>query len=998
MKHKLVWLLGLLFLSLAWLIRPVQAQSSCSHVDFRLDTTLAVDQTAVCQAAQPWADEGVRIFVYLTDTPSANEDEWFSQLDQIETAEGYRNGTVFEKNVLAFEATTASNAGWSTTLTYGELLYDTPLDQEETAVTRLKNEMRQAIQGGDATTAFVTAVEQSYSINNPPPSPVLLGMGALIGAGALGAGGYVTYRQLVVPAQRRARRRKELQEQLARLQQGIANLLLALEQLIAGSKPEDATLYQVFVAYGGKHQPARDESVRGWLAQCQQAFYAAFDLRRNLQSDEAQQIELEEQVRRWETLYLSLVGSSPRIRNLTEAELRDLLDPVVVLERGEQESQLVAQLRDISRQIQGMPLKVEMMVVKPDEVDQDGILGYLDQVEEQVATLMEAQQDAPQRLDEAQQARLSAEEEAASASPFGMTPTQLLGGIDERLTTAQHDLEIGAYVRALATAESVLRDVEIVEDLIDAAQEHGQRETEIAAILAEGFRPAHLQGDRDEIGEDIAQIKEEIAAGDYLDADDWIDELDTDSQRALQQTVAWRELYQFNQESLTAMQARLVDTARYLDETAEPAWNALQVYPAGNWQDILADLSPLRQTLRALHQEQFPAIETMNSMETQQFADAEAQLVVAGANLRQVERQLQALVSRLAEVETAVATLPAALDNTQTELDKAVRLRDAEDAKISPDVDQKLAEAAANLEQARTFTAQREFIAAVHAQTTARQLATDAYAAADAQVQQINQLQNELAALGPRLDTDFDTIMADAELLPPHMQTESTAEMLHALQTNMDEARRARAGAGRLEDEALAAALTAMVTGLTAVAALTTNAKKQISDDRHSYDRLRDETLAAIRQANRAVQSAEVQCRQSDAGTAGDHALQRARTALPGEGEVTQATRTQLQALKQRAQEVQRDADEAERKAREAIRRAQHRRQAAWTTTSSSWSSGSSWSRSSQRSSSRSSHRPSSRPSSSSSSRRSSSSSSSRRSSSGGSSRRSSSMGGSRRR
>ncbi|MCA9959958.1 MAG: hypothetical protein KC443_13030, partial [Anaerolineales bacterium] len=165
-------------------------------------------------------------------------------------------------------------------------------------------------------------------------------MGALIGAGALGAGGYVTYRQLVVPAQRRARRRKELQEQLARLQQGIANLLLALEQLIAGSKPEDATLYQVFVAYGGKHEPARDESVRGWLAQCQQAFYAAFDLRRNLQSDEAQQIELEEQVRRWETLYLSLVGSSPRIRNLTEAELRDLLDPVVVLERGEQESQL----------------------------------------------------------------------------------------------------------------------------------------------------------------------------------------------------------------------------------------------------------------------------------------------------------------------------------------------------------------------------------------------------------------------------------------------------------------------------------------------------------------------------------------------------------------------------------------------------------------------------------------------------------------------------------
>ena len=41
----------------------------------------------------------------------------------------------------------------------------------------------------------------------------------------------------------------------------VANLLLALEQLIAGQQPDEAALYQVFEAYGGRYEPEMETAV-----------------------------------------------------------------------------------------------------------------------------------------------------------------------------------------------------------------------------------------------------------------------------------------------------------------------------------------------------------------------------------------------------------------------------------------------------------------------------------------------------------------------------------------------------------------------------------------------------------------------------------------------------------------------------------------------------------------------------------------------------------------
>ena len=143
------------------------AQPPCPHADIRLDTDQAVDVDALCDAARPWADDGVRVFVFLTDYRPESEDDWFTLLDQVEEEVGVLDSEGFDKNVLALEASTASDLGWAYSVTYGELLYDSPLDADDAAVFRVKTQMRNSIAAGDPTDAFVQALNIAYEINHP---------------------------------------------------------------------------------------------------------------------------------------------------------------------------------------------------------------------------------------------------------------------------------------------------------------------------------------------------------------------------------------------------------------------------------------------------------------------------------------------------------------------------------------------------------------------------------------------------------------------------------------------------------------------------------------------------------------------------------------------------------------------------------------------------------------------------------------------------------------
>lgn len=216
---------------------------------------------------------------------------------------------------------------------------------------------------------------------SPPASffPWGLGFIGILGVGALGVGGY----KLTLWAIRRARLKRHLEVLRART----SNLLNACEPLLRGDTPEETVLYQLFSAYGGQPNDRLRDDVCEWLRRSQDALNDAFALRRQLIAPGVRREQsLEQLVRNWEMLYVTLVGNSERILSLTDDELRTLLDPMLVLGRETAGVQLTRQLDDIRRELAGgMPLKVELMMVDPAETDAEGILGYLDQVKAKIA-------------------------------------------------------------------------------------------------------------------------------------------------------------------------------------------------------------------------------------------------------------------------------------------------------------------------------------------------------------------------------------------------------------------------------------------------------------------------------------------------------------------------------------------------------------------------------------------------------------------------------------
>jgi hypothetical protein len=894
------------------------AQSPCSHVLFRIDSTTAVDKQAICDAAAPWSEEDIMLYVYLTDVIPENEDAWFALLDQVEIDAGLRMPGIddsFERSALAFEASARSGVPWTNTITFGEDLFNSNLDNNQT-LSQVKEAMFSGLQQGDATAAFSNAITTSYEVTYPPPSRtgfVIAGM--LI----LGIGGGLLYLFVGRPALRKRKREQELNEHLGLVRQNVANLLLAAERLLDGDTPQQAVLYQLYEANNGTFDKDRTAEVTEWIRRSQAALRDAFDLRRDLLAAEVnEQASLEEQVRRWEMIYLTLVGSTPRVLDLTESELKDLLNPLVILEREATDVPLAQQLDAIRREIAGMPLKVNIMEVDPTAVDREGILGYIDLVEAYIKELMDAQRDAPAALQDAHHTLAQAKEAAEEARPFGMTGSETLAGIATRLDEAQAALAKGNALGAIALVNRAVRDLEIVEDLIAADQDHNQRAAAMTEIISAGYRPLQLDEARREMQTDSDEIRSAVRAGDYLGADTWIDELDADGERALALAASWRERQQFNAESIRLMGEKL-DSIVSLETEAKPAWEALQAYPQSNWQDIAPGLPALTAVLKDIRDRTLPEIHRLNSMEVQDVPGAETVLAETGQSILQTERRLQALINRVAEVRTAEMNLPEGLQQADAELVQATDYRDREDPKISPEVDELLVQAQAYLAAAVRDHKLRAFIPAMNAHLQAREKTAEALSSARAQVARIDGLKSNLLTVKETAEAANAAANKAAQQQLSAAHTAVSAQQLSTANESLSQARRREATTMPLEDYALAEGLTAAILLYEAAAKAAGAAQTQIERENTQHEQLYRQTAVQFAAAQTAIKRAEGYVRNRAARGEGQEALQRAERTLRDHSVSLADSKESLNEALQEAKRAEEYAREAERKARAAI-------------------------------------------------------------------------------
>jgi hypothetical protein len=314
----------------------------------------------------------------------------------------------------------------------------------------------------------------------------------------------------------------------------------------------------------------------------------------------------------------------------------------------------------------------------------------------------------------------------------------------------------------------------------------------------------------------------------------------------------------------------------------------------------------------SLRDDQIGETESLNSMEVQKFAAAERMLDYATADLNQVEQQFRTVVNRLAEVRAAESHVVEALRLTQADLDRAAALRDHEDAKIGPEVDRQIEQAGHQLAQARRLAEAREFMAAVDAQTAARQLATAAYMAANEQVREINALQAQLETAARSTQEQIEHCLAQASELPPVAQTGSTNELGKQLRDKLSRAERARAATTIMEDRALAQGLQTALAAYEEASQLAEWMAAQVAADYQEYQEYLEQTLAALSDAQTAIQEAEQVVHHADAGSARRHALRRARLALPPEDATQDATKEALVRLREQAEESYRSAQQAQ--------------------------------------------------------------------------------------
>ncbi|MEW5957145.1 MAG: hypothetical protein AB1801_05455 [Chloroflexota bacterium] len=724
--------------------------------------------------------------------------------------------------------------------------------------------------------------------------------------GALGIGGYLYWRDRTRRRQQRTRQQRHL-EQLQRL---TSILLNALDLLLGGASPQETSLYRRFKALGGEYYADLQAGVSAALHDGRSALAVARDLHQKLiDPDASAGRTLEQRLWDWEKLYAALIGPGEHIQNLSGDELQALLDPQVEPALTPDHPELAASLDELRREPAGQPLKVRWQQFQPSSPAADGILDVIHRLKTLLAQLPERhKQEAPFWLVEARSQRQQAERDippflpelyrhivvnAGQTTPGELTPGQIFRDIDMRLAETEAAQTMGRFSEVIERSHDIWRDMDILRSFLRALNEHGRRVATLETLTAAGYCPPRLAEILQAIRVEVQTITGRLHAADYLGAGPWIEELNTDSPRALAEALAWQALHRQNVANLDQLRARVA--GRQDDVT--PAWEKLQNYARPTWSDLAPGVEQARQAFRLLQHEQYEQIQSLNSLEVQKLVEAERLLVYAAADLAVIEQQFQAVGLRLVEVQAAAACLPEALRLAEADLRRAETRRDPEAGKIGPEIDRQIEQARQHLTEAQRLAEAGGFLAAVNEQFTARQLAA-AYMSASEEGRELDTRQTQLDTLVRRVKPKIEQCLSEARQVAVTAQTFSTGRLARQLPEALLTAEQARLAAAELEDQALVRALNTAITAYIQVEQQAEWVGRQLTADQAGYDQALNRTLASLAEAEAAIE----QARPAATGAVGQHAWQRARAALPSRAETEQAGRAALDRLAEQAE------------------------------------------------------------------------------------------------
>ncbi|NEP19045.1 MAG: hypothetical protein F6J97_19465 [Leptolyngbya sp. SIO4C1] len=596
----------------------------------------------------------------------------------------------FEKAGFAIEAqTAAANGALRVSVTYGEALYDSRLDTSP-ALETIKREIQAQLQQSQTAQAIVHGLEATYALNHPPATAPPAGatgsdpssqpaqpadssgsnndfsgatgdfngagskldakLAAGIGTGILGGSG------LALLIWRR-RRYQQLERHQIVLKARITTLLMACHDLLSGDSPADTILYSLFSAAGGQQYAELDQAVQTGLLQARQALNQAFITQDQLaQRSPKWPWDLNRQVKSWETLYLTLIGQQLHRENLTDSELRVVLDPLQTLDAYRWENRLAAPLKQLQQKLAETPLAIELKLT-PLTADTDslGILGMVQQIKAQIVRLRESEVTAPKRLVALQQ--YCQKIAAVLPNDLGLSVDDLLAGVRQLLDHAAAAMAQTRFLETLADCEQAAAALSGVIDYRDAIAAYRQHQTEIQTLLAAGFRPPQYATQQAALEDCLAIGRRAIAAGDYATIPDHLAVLSQLDRSLLQHVRQWQQRYDRNCQQLEHLQDRLSQLSSLLDSVTTADWPELQRYPADNWQSVVDSLPTAERILRAADRSELPQIAALNSLQQQRLDVAQQQLQSVCQQIDRAEGQILQVRQQLEMVQTLAIAL-----------------------------------------------------------------------------------------------------------------------------------------------------------------------------------------------------------------------------------------------------------------------------------------------------------------------------------------------------
>ena len=809
---------------------PASAQGICPYATLQIDSIQYVDQAAVCEAAKPWADDGYKVLVFLTDARPETEDAWFNLLDSVEAEAGLRDLTQtdsFERAAIALEATTATDLPYAVSITYGETLYNTPLDTDDAALEGIKRSVREKIATQDATWGLTAGLQEmaalvgvptsSAEVGGPnsvtsPLSSSDIGQGTTVTAtndsgGAIMAGGWLTLlgggTVGIVALQRR--RRKQLNAHLETLQNRIANLLMWCEQLLTGGAPENTLPYQLFSESDGERYPELTQQVKTRLAEARQALDQAFQVHAHLQEDPLQlKLPLVKRVEAWEMLYLAFVGKYDRILNMSDDELRTLLNPAVVLNKHQtQVSQgLVSHLEAIQGKIKDTPLKVALKQAKPKQIDHYGILGRIERVDHTIGHLQWAVTAAPETLAATRARRQTLE--TLLPNSLGLPAIEAFCGIDRCIAAAETTLTRDRlYLKVVEDCRNIEQVMNWMATLSETFQRYDDQQAEIQAITQVGYRPPQLHDHQATLEHILEQLRQQLREGSYSAIPGLLSQLAEASTQAQETATIWRDHHQHNQHALkdlTAEHNRLVSLSQ---QKATAAWQTIQHYPASNWTDLASALDDANQILQQAYEKTFPYLHQQNDFPMQALAEVSQEIETLKSQLENAEILLQSILTRQQLIQSAEVHLSRELAEVETYIQQTTQFVTVRFLGIfaASQPDPRLQEAQAEIDVARHRAQDQEYFRACAARDQALRLVLFVYLAK--LVQEAGRVRSLVMDFDARGQGRTDLDQATKLMTHDAAIRQATGQALFTQYANAGQARQALQTAERLARKAI---------------------------------------------------------------------------------------------------------------------------------------------------------------------------------------------------